>query len=57
MQNALFHIYRYAEVYTVLLVWIVVPLGYWASFTFLRNHFGMFKPQPQLEKAEVKANA
>lgn len=48
MDTWITHLYQFAEVYTVLLVWIAVPLGFAACFIFLRNHFHMFVPtKPQ----------
>jgi hypothetical protein len=42
MLNLLTHIYNNAELYTILLVLIVVPLGYWECLRFFQIHFGMF---------------
>jgi len=43
MLSVLIHIYQHAEIYTVLLALIVLPLGYWECFYFLRVHYGMFQ--------------
>ena len=36
------HVFNYAESYTILLSWIVVPLGFFACYTFFQNHFEMW---------------
>ena len=41
----LVHLFRYAEVYTVVLVWLILPLGYWVCFRFFSTHFDMFLPR------------
>ena len=46
------HCFQYAEVYAVVLTLIVIPLGYWASYLFLKNHFGLFK----VNKAQGTSN-
>jgi hypothetical protein len=38
----LLHVYQFAEVYTVILSWIVLPLGYGACYLFFNQHYGMF---------------
>lgn len=43
MLKFLVHVYQYAEFYAVILSWTVIPLGYFASYLFLRNHFGWFE--------------
>lgn len=45
MLKFLVHTYQYAEVYAVLLSWVVIPLGYYAAYLFMRNHYGQFTPQ------------
>ena len=40
----LIHWYHMAEVYAVILVWIVIPLGFFASYLFLQRHYGLFTP-------------
>lgn len=40
--STLVHIYEFAEVYTVLLSWVVIPLGYLSCYMFFNRHFGMF---------------
>lgn len=35
-------IYDNAEFYTVVLVWITVPLGFLELFLFLHNHYNLF---------------
>lgn len=52
MLNLLVHWYQYAEVYAVIFSWIVVPLGYYAAYLFLRNHYGIF--QPKVVEVSVK---
>lgn len=43
--SILSHLYRLAELYTVLLAWVAIPLGYYAVYLFFNNHYGMFSPQ------------
>ncbi len=57
MLKFLVHVYQYAEVYAVLLSWVVIPLGYYAAYLFLHNHYGQFTvpafanaAEPSLEK-------
>ena len=38
MTHFVYHIYQYAEAYTVLLSMVAVPLGAWAALIFYRNH-------------------
>jgi len=38
MTQLVYHVYDYAEAYTVLLSMVTVPLGYWAALLFYRNH-------------------
>lgn len=42
MLKLLVHVYQYAEVYAVLLSWVTIPLGYYAAYLFIRNHYGLF---------------
>lgn len=44
MLNFLIHWYQLAEVYAVILAWITLPLAYYASYLFMRNHYGLFIP-------------
>jgi len=44
MFSLLVHLYEFAEVYTVILVWITVPLSFGALFLFYQKHYGMFVP-------------
>jgi hypothetical protein len=59
MLELLIQIYRFAEVYTVLLAWVVIPLGFFAVFLFFQSHYRMFLPRPQVgdEKEEHKHGA
>lgn len=41
----LLHVYQFAEVYTVALVWIVIPLGFYACYRFFQGHYDMFLPR------------
>lgn len=41
--SLLLHVYAFAETYTVLLVWIVIPLGFYAAYLWIRNRYGLFK--------------
>jgi hypothetical protein len=43
MLSLLTHLYKNAEAYTVLLSFIVIPLGFWESFHFMKVHYGIFK--------------
>ena len=45
MSTLLIHWYQNAEVYAVLLVWVVVPLGFYATLLFFTNHYGIFLSQ------------
>lgn len=47
MVRLLIHIYQFAESYTVVLAWVVIPLFFFACYRFLRNHYGMFQPNAQ----------
>jgi hypothetical protein len=38
MLKLLVHLYRHAEIYTVMLVWIIIPLGYYGWYRFLKRH-------------------
>lgn len=38
------HVYEHAEMYTVCLAWVTLPLGFYAMFDFSRRHYGMFRP-------------
>jgi len=40
--NLLEHFFTFAETYAVCLVWVCVPLGFYASYLIMKNHFGMF---------------
>ena len=42
MMDLLAHFFQFAEVYTVLLVWLVVPLGFLAILLFLQSQYGIF---------------
>ena len=43
------HFFEYAEVYTVLLSWVVVPLAFYSAYLFFRNH-STFMGAPQRRK-------
>lgn len=43
MMKLLEHIYRYAESYTTIFAWIVIPLGYYAAYLVFKNLYGMFE--------------
>ena len=45
MPQLIVHWFHFAELYAVMLTWIVVPLGFYASFLFLGRHYGMFVPR------------
>lgn len=55
------HWYRMAEVYAVILVWIAVPLGFFACYLFFQRHYGLFTPPTRVptkpEHVEVIRNA
>jgi hypothetical protein len=54
----LLYVYNYAEVYAVVLTWIVVPLGFWACYLFFSRHFGMFgAPEPERVAKEKAVHA
>ncbi len=36
------HCFQYAEIYSVILAVIVIPLGYYAVYLFMKNHYGLF---------------
>ncbi|MBI4405057.1 MAG: hypothetical protein HY537_12915 [Deltaproteobacteria bacterium] len=40
----LVHFYYAAEVYTVLLLWLVTPLGFYLCYRFFQSHYQMFSP-------------
>gem|GEM_PF-5590796 len=42
MLSILEAIYENAETYTIVLAWIVVPLGFFTLGMFLHNHYGLF---------------
>ena len=44
MLSFLTHLYMFAEVYTVVLVWVSVPVFFYAAFYFMSRHYGMFQP-------------
>jgi len=46
MLKILQHVFQYAEAYAVLLVWIVIPLGYFVCFRFFQRRYGMFISNP-----------
>lgn len=37
------HVYDRAELYTVWLAWVTIPLGFFALYDFLRKHAGAFR--------------
>jgi len=41
------YLYQNAEIYAVILTWIVIPLGTYVFFQFFNEHFGMFEPRPE----------
>lgn len=43
MASWLIAFYEHAEAYAVLLTAIVVPLGFYVLYTFLRNHYGLLE--------------
>ena len=53
MLSFLYHWYQYAEVYTVMLVFVVVPLGFYCAYLVLKNHYAMFVPPPPSEESDL----
>ena len=47
------HIFAFAETYAVLLVWICVPLGFYAAYLIMKDQFGMFDASQDMESVEV----
>ena len=43
IENVLYHLYEYAEAYTVLLSWVAVPLGIFVFYNFFRKHRELFE--------------
>ena len=56
MLRLLVHVYQFAEVYTVLLVWLVVPLGFFVCRNFFQKHFGMFSESKAMEDLKDGTN-
>ena len=52
MLSFLIHIYTFAEVYTVLLVWVAAPISFFTLQRFLQKHYGMFVPGTEEGGAE-----
>jgi hypothetical protein len=55
MLPIILHLYQLAEVYTVILAWIVIPLAFIALFLFMHRHYAMFTP-PEREKTRKEGN-
>ena len=47
MLSFLIHVYTFAEVYTVLLVWVSAPISFFTLQRFLQKHYGMFVPETE----------
>lgn len=56
MATLFIHFFAFAETYAVLLVWVTVPLAFYASYLFMNNHFGMFEPAVDREEKNHGAN-
>ena len=56
MLSLLMHLYQRAEVYTVMLVWIVVPLGFVSCYLFFQRQFGMFVPPQDVKESPSHGN-
>lgn len=57
MLSVLEHLFRFAEVYTVILAWTAVPLGFLACYMFFQRHYSMFTPtrsEARVRKQERK---
>jgi hypothetical protein len=50
----LIQVYRLAEVCTVVLAWVVIPLGFFAIFLFFQSHYQMFLPWPTVRDEKEK---
>ena len=46
--------YQNAELYAIFLVWVVLPLGFYAAYLFLRRNFGMFEPTTSIRAARLR---
>jgi hypothetical protein len=44
MLALLTHLYSNVEIYVVLLVWVTAPLGFYAAYLFMKNHYAVFSP-------------
>lgn len=56
MLALLMHWYRFAELYAVVLVWIVVPLFFYECYYFFSHHYEIFNPQKRIKEGNTHAS-